>query len=96
MDRRKLSEVEIKQELAKLKDWQVLDGKKLYKKFDFRNFQAALDFVNRVGARAEAHDHHPDIRLGWGYAEFEIMTHDRGGLTDFDFALAGEIDEIAN
>jgi 4a-hydroxytetrahydrobiopterin dehydratase len=48
--------------------------------------------VNKVGALAEEADHHPDIKLGWGYAEFALTTHDRGGLTDFDFDLARKID----
>ena len=43
---------------------------------------------------AEKLDHHPDITFGWGYAEINLTTHDRGGLTDFDFAVAREINVI--
>ncbi len=53
-------------------------------------------FVNKAGEFAEEMDHHPDIKLGWGYAEFEITTHDRGGLTEFDFALAEKIENSSN
>ncbi|HLL99633.1 MAG TPA: 4a-hydroxytetrahydrobiopterin dehydratase [Pyrinomonadaceae bacterium] len=93
MERRKLSAAEIEARLAGLNDWTVAN-EKLSKKFEFGNFAESLDFVNRVGAIAEARDHHPDILFGWGYAEFFITTHDRGGLTDFDFALALEIEKI--
>ncbi len=93
MERKKLTSEEIENRLAELKGWNV-SNEKLSKKFDFPNFAESLKFVNRVGEIAERLDHHPDILFGWGYAEFFITTHDRGGLTDFDFALAREIDQI--
>lgn len=93
MERKKLSAEEIENRLGELNDWKAQDNQ-LQKRFKFANFAEALDFVNRAGAIAEAHDHHPDINFGWGYAEFFITTHDRGGITDFDFAVARGIDEI--
>lgn len=66
----------------------------LTKRYSFPNFAEALEFVNRVGALAEAADHHPDITFGWGYAELELTTHDRGGVTDVDIALALAIDKL--
>lgn len=95
MERRKLSAEELAKKMEELNGW-TLDGEKgvISKRYKFENFAEALDFVNRAGALADEMDHHPDIKLGWGYAEFEITTHDRGGLTDFDFALAGKIDGI--
>ena len=93
MERKKLSAEEIENQLEGLKNWKV-EGVNLKKRFEFENFAAALVFVNRTGEIAERRDHHPDISFGWGYAEFSITTHDRGSLTDFDFALAKEIDEL--
>ncbi len=93
MARKKLSAAEIETALKDLKDWKV-EGVNLKKRFGFSNFAEALDFVNRAGAIAEERDHHPDILFGWGYAEFSITTHDTGGLTENDFALAKKIDEI--
>ncbi|HEX9963038.1 MAG TPA: 4a-hydroxytetrahydrobiopterin dehydratase [Pyrinomonadaceae bacterium] len=94
MERRKLSAEEIEANLSGLNDW-TASNEKLSKKFEFKNFAESLAFVNKVGEIAERRDHHPDILFGWGYAEFFITTHDRGGITDFDFALAGEIEKIA-
>lgn len=94
MTRQKLTTAEIEKHLVRLDGWQR-NGKKLTKKFKFANFIEALKFVNRVGKIAEAADHHPDITFGWGYAGFEITTHDAGGLTQNDFDLAKEIDMIA-
>ena len=93
MERRKLSEIEVKTALANLNGWEF-DDDKIVKKFKFDNFATALAFVNTVGDIAEAVDHHPDIKFGWGYAEIETTTHDRGGVTDFDIELARKTDSI--
>jgi 4a-hydroxytetrahydrobiopterin dehydratase len=93
MERKKLSAEEIDEALDGLNGW-TAENDKLKKRFTFPNFAAALAFVNEAGEIAERRDHHPDIYFGWGYAEFFITTHDAGGLTAFDFALAKEIDEI--
>jgi len=94
MERRILTADELTVALAKLDGWAVGD-KFLKKRFLFKDFATALDLVNRVGALAEAADHHPDITFGWGHAEFALTTHDRGGVTDVDIGLAANIDAIA-
>ena len=93
MARKKMAAAEIAGKIADLKTW-TTDDEKLKKRFAFENFADALDFVNKVGAIAENLDHHPDIIFGWGYAEFEITTHDAGGLTHNDFDLAKAIEEL--
>jgi 4a-hydroxytetrahydrobiopterin dehydratase len=93
MERRILTPDELSESVAGLKDWAV-NGKMLEKKLKFENFAQALEYVNRVGALAEAADHHPDIKLGWGYAEISLTTHDRGGVTDVDLKMARSIDNI--
>lgn len=85
---------EVESHLGSTGGWSV-DGENLYKRFEFSNFAESLAFVNKVGAIAERADHHPDITFGWGYAELRTMTHDRGGITDVDFALVKEIDSIS-
>lgn len=93
MERKKLSAEEIREKLNELNGWKAEDNN-LKKRFSFTKFAESLNFVNKAGEIAERLDHHPDITFGWGYAEFAMTTHDRGGITDFDFALAKEIDEI--
>ena len=93
MERRKLSENEVKTALEGFGGWKF-DDDKIQKKFQFGNFAEALAFVNKVGEIAESLDHHPDIKFGWGYAEIETTTHDRGGVTDHDLLLASKIDAI--
>ncbi len=94
MKREKLDNDELEKGMATLSDW-TADGGKLIKKFIFPDFAASLKFVNQVGELAETADHHPDITFGWGYAEFAITTHDRGGITPLDIDLAEKIDAIA-
>ena len=91
MERRKLSEEEVDKALEALIGWKF-EGDKIEKKWKFGNFAEALEFVNKVGEIAEAADHHPDIKFGWGYARIETTTHDRDGVTDHDLALAKQID----
>jgi 4a-hydroxytetrahydrobiopterin dehydratase len=93
MERKKLTAEEVETELANASGWTV-ENDRLKRRFSFPDFAEALAFVNKVGDAAEALDHHPDIKLGWGYAEIEITTHDRGGITDMDFELAGKIDRL--
>lgn len=93
MERNKLTTEEIAAALANVDGWNA-GNDRLKRRFTFSNFAESLVFVNKVGAAAESMDHHPDIKMGWGYAEIEITTHDRGGITDVDFELARKIDKF--
>lgn len=96
MNREKLSHEEIALKLGEINSWALSEDKtKISKRYTFENFADALSFVNKAGEIADEMDHHPDIKLGWGYAEFEITTHDRDGLTEFDFALAKKIEDLS-
>ena len=74
--------------------WEVVEEHHLRRRFRFKNFREALDFVNRVGELAEEQGHHPDIGFGWGYAEVTVYTHKIDGLTESGFILAAKISEL--
>jgi 4a-hydroxytetrahydrobiopterin dehydratase len=74
--------------------WEVVEEHHLRRRFRFKNFRQALDFVNRVGELAEQQGHHPDVGFGWGYAEVTVYTHKIDGLTESDFILAAKISEL--
>jgi 4a-hydroxytetrahydrobiopterin dehydratase len=93
MERRILNEAELTDAVKTLDGWYV-SGTLVKKRIKFPDFAASLGYVNRVGALAESADHHPDITFGWGYAEIALTTHDRGGVTDVDIALARQIDAL--
>ncbi len=71
------------------------DQKALVKRFVFTDFAEALAFTNSVGELAEAANHHPDINLGWGYAQVWLTSHDAHAITDKDHKLAERIDALA-
>jgi 4a-hydroxytetrahydrobiopterin dehydratase len=74
-------------------DWDLVDGM-LVKTVECPSFPAALDFVVAVGRLAEAADHHPDIDIRWRTVRLALVTHDVGGLSVLDVALAREIDAL--
>ncbi|MFQ5656348.1 MAG: 4a-hydroxytetrahydrobiopterin dehydratase [Candidatus Methylomirabilales bacterium] len=80
--------------ISQLEGWEVVDEHHLRKTFRFKDFQAALEFVNRVGAIAEQEGHHPDICFGWGRATIETWTKKIKGLSESDFIMAAKIDEV--
>lgn len=91
-----MTATEIADQLPKLPGWALRgDGKAITRKFTFRNFVTALAFVNALGEIAEKANHHPDIALGWGYAEITFQTHSIGGLHINDFILAAKTSAIA-
>lgn len=93
MERKKLAADEVDDALAKIAGWKV-ENDRLKRRFSFSNFAESLAFVNKVGEAADALDHHPDIKMGWGYAEIESTTHDRGGITDMDLELVRRINGL--
>jgi 4a-hydroxytetrahydrobiopterin dehydratase len=66
----------------------------LEKTYKFKNFRAALDFVNRVGDLAEQVGHHPDVHLAWGRVALQVWTHKIRGLAESDFIFAAKCDQL--
>ncbi len=85
-----------RQQLAVLDGWEIdAEGKSISKTWNQKNFIKALDFCNRIGALAEAEQHHPDLHLtGYRHLRVVIMTHAIGGLSINDFILAAKIDAL--
>jgi len=91
----RLTEDQITQKLSQHALWRR-EGGEIVRDLKFKDFAAALAFVNLVGAQAEEIDHHPDILLhGWNNVRLRVMTHSESALTDKDFELARRVDEIA-
>ena len=79
--------------IAALPGWQIEEGE-LTQTFSFKDFLAALAFVNRVGEQAEKAAHHPDIDIRYNKVRLGLVTHDEGGLTAKDFDLAAVIGRL--
>ncbi len=83
--------------LAQLDGWQIMDVdgiNHLQKVYRFKNFTQALDFTNRVGAIAEAENHHPAILTEWGKVTVTWWTHKISGLHSNDFIMAAKTDDL--
>ena len=91
-----LSEAEIQQRLGALPQWRVDVEGMLVRELTLADFAAAIALVNGVAGLAEAADHHPDILVhGYRRVRLALSTHSEGGLTAADFALAGQIEQLA-
>jgi 4a-hydroxytetrahydrobiopterin dehydratase len=82
--------------LSSLPDWSETDeGRALTRNFVFADFAQAFAFMTRVALAAERLDHHPEWTNRWNRVDITLTTHDSGGLTEHDVALAREIDRAA-
>jgi 4a-hydroxytetrahydrobiopterin dehydratase len=86
----RLSDADIESRLRRVSGW-TRAGDEIRRTFAFADFKGSLEFVNRVGALAEAMDHHPDVDIRYSKVTLALTTHDAGGLTASDFDLAEKI-----
>jgi 4a-hydroxytetrahydrobiopterin dehydratase len=89
----KSTDAQIKSALATVPDWKKR-GAVITRTYQFKDFPAAIKFVNAVAKLAEKAWHHPDIDIRWNKVTLTLTTHDQGGLTEKDFALAARFDRI--
>jgi 4a-hydroxytetrahydrobiopterin dehydratase len=89
----KLSDDEITAQLEALVGW-ARRGDEIVKTYKLPSFPSAIAFVTHVGFLAEAANHHPNIDIRWNKVTLALSTHDAGGLTAKDFALAAAADEV--
>lgn len=85
----KLSNAEVRERLTAIDGWE-LRGSEIARTYTFKNFSQSIAFVNQMAEYAERVNHHPDILVTWNKVTLRVFTHDAGGLTDKDFALASE------
>jgi len=88
-----LSAPEIKASLTSVPSWKKRSGT-ITRTFEFKDFPAAIKFVNATAKLAEKARHHPDIDIRWNKVSLTLITHDAGGLTERDFTLARKLDQI--
>jgi 4a-hydroxytetrahydrobiopterin dehydratase len=90
----KLSAPQIESAMAAASGWKR-NGAVISRTFQFKDFPAAMKFVNAVAELAENAWHHPDIDIRWNKVTLALTTHDAGGLTEKDFALAKQFDALS-
>ena len=93
-ERQKLSEAEVRARLPEIPGWELVEGT-LQKTFRFASFVQAFGFMSSVALVAEAMNHHPDWTNVYNRVTIGLNTHDVGGISALDFALAKRIEELA-
>jgi 4a-hydroxytetrahydrobiopterin dehydratase len=83
----------VQESLRSLPRWK-LEGKEIVRRYEFPDFAAAMVFVNQVAAKAEEAGHHPDIDIRYNKVRLALVSHDKGGLTKRDMAMAETIDSL--
>ena len=89
-----LTPEQIKAALPAVKDWKK-QSVSITRTYQFKDFVAAMEFVNKMAKVAEAANHHPDIDIRWNKVTLVLATHSEGGLTQKDFDLAKQIDALS-
>ena len=92
----KLSSEARRRALESLPEWKMVEGRDaIQRRLKFENFNAAWGFMSRVALRAERMDHHPEWFNVYSTVDITLSTHDCGGLSEKDVALARFIDSAA-
>ena len=97
VSRKALGAAAIVSRLATLDGWRLCgDGRDvaIEKTFRFANYEEVMFFVNAVAYIAKRADHHPDLSVHFSRCVVRFNTHDVGGITEFDFVCAGQVDAL--
>jgi 4a-hydroxytetrahydrobiopterin dehydratase len=86
-----LSDDEVRAGLDRLPGWARV-GDEIVREYELASFPAVIDAVTRIADRAEAANHHPDLDIRYRRLRVALTTHDQGGITGKDLALAAAVD----
>ena len=92
----KLTDSQREKALVELDGWQDVDGRDaIHKRYQFDTFIDAFSFMSRCAFIAEKMEHHPEWLNVYSRVEVTLTTHDAGGVTERDIALANAMDRLA-
>jgi 4a-hydroxytetrahydrobiopterin dehydratase len=84
---------QIKLHLQDVPSWSKR-GQTILRTFKFEGFLKGIDFVTQIAKKAQKMNHHPDIDVRFNQVTLTLTTHDEGGITEKDFSLAKQCDEV--
>jgi 4a-hydroxytetrahydrobiopterin dehydratase len=84
---------QIKLNLQAVPNWSKR-AQTILRTFKFKGFLQGIDFVNRVARKAQKMNHHPNIDIRFNQVTLTLTTHDEGGITEKDFSIAKQCDEV--
>jgi 4a-hydroxytetrahydrobiopterin dehydratase len=88
------TDAQVEEKLKDFPGWWLEDGW-IRRNYKTDGWPTTLMLVNAIGYLAEAAYHHPDLSVTWGRITVKLSTHSAGGITDKDFALARQIEDVA-
>jgi 4a-hydroxytetrahydrobiopterin dehydratase len=88
-----LTDKEVVLRLKAVPGWSKRD-QAILRTFEFKGFSNSITFVNRIARKAQKLNHHPDIDIRFDKVTLKLTTHDEGGITEKDFSLARQCDEV--
>jgi 4a-hydroxytetrahydrobiopterin dehydratase len=88
-----LTDRQIKAHLKVIPNWSQ-QTQSIYRTFTFKGFLKGIVFVNRIARRAQRLNHHPVIDINFDRVTLTLTSHDEGGITEMDFSLARQCDEV--
>ena len=92
-----LTEKQRNQLLHELTGWLYLEEKKeIFRRFKFNDYYQTMAFINAVAWIAHRENHHPDISFSYNSCDIHFSTHSAGGVTQFDFICAAQINQLHN
>lgn len=94
-DYQKLSREEVSRSLGKLKRWKLVHGK-LHREYRFGSFEGAVAFIMKSSLEVVKIDHHPEWFNVYDKVVIDLVTHDVGGISNYDFILARKLEAIAS
>ena len=90
-----LLDADVQSELESMDGW-VFDSNTIHKDISLDNYMAGINFVNQLAKVSEAHNHHPDLRVGWCKVGVTFTSHDQGGVTKKCISMAKAVESIIN
>jgi 4a-hydroxytetrahydrobiopterin dehydratase len=88
-----LTAKQVSLQLKAVPDWSKR-AQTIHRTYKLADFLKSIDFVNQIARQAQINNHHPDINIRYDKVALTLTTHDEGGITEKDFALARQSDEI--
>ena len=84
---------QINEALNDLPGW-TFTNDTIHKNLSFDTYMDGIDFVSQLAVKAEEHNHHPDLTVGWCKVGVTFTTHDSGGITANDITMAKEVEQL--
>ena len=89
-----LRDDEIDDRVARMGTGWKRDENSITRVYKFDDFRGSIDFINRITPVADGMNHHPDLAISWNTVTVSLSTHSEMGVTENDFELANQIDEL--